>query len=220
MREPSDADVLALVRTHWSSEVDRVERLHVGSGARHWQGLAGFRPLLFITFDMSRGRRTPGLLEAAYSSAAELAFRLDFVVAGLPSHDLTWTVPVADGALSVTPWVMGEPVTDPDQRATARMLARLHAAHPPRQTPRWRPVGGLEGLAGAAEGRPWVVTHGRPLPAQIETPVRTLLASWKGLRLAPRERDLHQLVDPGPGADPEMLALFDEERRLEALTDQ
>ena len=60
-----------------------------------------------------------------------------------------------------------------------------------------------------------MTTHGRPTPRhQLDTPVRRLLVGWAGARLAPRERDLVHVGGPHPGADPEMLELFDLERRL------
>lgn len=253
----SDNDVLELVRRHWWDHVDRVAELPGGSrAARHWLASQGFRPLLVVTLDRL-GPDPDGSasrLESAYSAAGELAFRLDFVVAGLPNDRLTYTVPMGDSVLSVAPWVHGERREVLDvlaARDTAWLLERLHRARIPRDLPRWEPLDPVQlaawlgprasrpdvrrmlaehhRLAALAAGRPWVVTHGAAHPDnQLVTVVRTLLVDWASVALAPRERDLHALVEAGHGEllateldpDPEMLELFDLEQRLEALLGQ
>ncbi len=111
--------------------------------AAHWLAAQGFRPLLVVTWDRIDPDQAAARLEAAYSAAGELAFRLDFVVAGLPSDDLTYTVPLGDGVLSVTPWAHGErrnglrPTGRPGH---LRLLDRLHRASVPRDLPRWAPL--------------------------------------------------------------------------------
>lgn len=137
----TDATVLGLVRSAWGYGVDAVERLPVGSGTHHWRATARGGPVLFVTYDrLAPGhpaRHTAASLEDAYAAAADLAFALDFVISSVPSSTGTHTLPVAGGALSVTPWVIGE---DDPADAVVRILARLHAAHPPRRTPRWAPL--------------------------------------------------------------------------------
>lgn len=220
-------NLLALVRSGWGYGVDALEPL--GSGARHWRADARGRPTLLVTLH-DLADRDPVLLEDTLAATADLAFALDFVVSSLPSTAGTWTLPAGapDRAVSVTPWVSGEPAVD--DLATPRLLARLHAAHPPRRAPRWAPVPverleRLQRLAGAAadvaayqglverlveraHDRPWVPTHGDPGPAhQHLTPVRALLTGWSALSVAPPERD-------GTSGDPDLVSLFVLERRL------
>lgn len=150
MREPPphvmDAEVLTAVRRDWDERVDALEHLPVGFGAHHWRATVDEEPRLFVTFDRLLPIRRAGELEAAYAAAAELARRgQDFVLASIAARRGGRTVPLADGALSVTPWTCGRsgdgPPTDADEAAAcAAMLARLHACRPPRATPRWRPL--------------------------------------------------------------------------------
>lgn len=193
-------EVLAAVRTHWDGDADDAEP--VGDAARHWCVRVRGRPALFATLDATAA-------EAVHAAVATLAFRLDFVVAGLPTHDLAHAVPLAGGWLSCTPWVWGEqPLDTPETAAaTATMLRRLHAVTPPSGLPRWEPPAGVD-----ADG-PWVVTHGHPRPHhQFLTPVRTLLTGWGSVLLAPAERDLWVLPPAlRPDADPALIALFDAE---------
>lgn len=202
MREPpahvTDEQVLDAVRTHWDVETDDVEHLPGDGGAHHWRARVHGRPALFVTLDPLGPRHDAATLEAAYAGAAALAFRIDFVVAGLPTHDLRYLVPLAGGALSCTPWVWGEQPADTraTAEATARMLARLHAVTPPPGLPRWEPPAAARE---AALEQPWVVTHGAPhVGHQLATPVRTLLVGWGSLRLAPAERDLRWLLPDHP----------------------
>ena len=68
----TDADVLALVREHWTPEADAVEHLRVGWGAHHWRVDTAGSPALFATLDPDLPRHTRESLEAAYASAAAL----------------------------------------------------------------------------------------------------------------------------------------------------
>jgi spectinomycin phosphotransferase len=75
-------------------------------------------------------------------------------------------------------------------------------------------------LARHARGRTWVPTHGEPhSDNQMLTPQGRYLLDWESLKLAPRERDLRDLVDLGVsvGADPEMVEMFDLEWRLDEI---
>ncbi len=161
MHEPpghvDDTEVLAAVRTHWSSEIDAVAHLPVGFGAHHWQATSRGAPRLFVTLDRLGARRDATSLEGAYAGAAALAFAVDAVVAGLPTPAGRYTVPLAGGALSATPWVWGEragdgpPATRADAEATARTLRRLHAARPPAGVPAWTPLVSASFAADLAE---------------------------------------------------------------------
>jgi spectinomycin phosphotransferase len=147
MREPpvgvGDADVLATVHHAWDDAVDRVEHLPVGFGAHHWAAYAGSGPRLFVTFDRLEPKRTPARLEAAYAGAAALREAgLEFVLAGRETREGRFTVPLADGALSCTPWREGRPGGPLDLAWTSAALTRLHAAAPPADLPPWRPVVG------------------------------------------------------------------------------
>ena len=162
MREPptgvGDADVLAAVRRHWDAGVDRVEHLPVGFGAHHWAAYDDEGPQLFVTLDGLAPRRTATALEAAYAGA--LALRdsgLEFVLASLVSDSGTLTAPLANGALSCTPWLAGESEGELDVAWTAAALARLHAAAPPSGLPRWRPLVGPDFATRTSElaGRVW-----------------------------------------------------------------
>jgi spectinomycin phosphotransferase len=167
----SDADVLAAVRTHWDGDAGDVEHLPVGFDAHHWRARVKGRPALFVTLDATSH-------EAAYAAAAVLAFRLDFVVAGLPTHDLAYSVPVGGGALSCTPWVWGERPADAREtaEATAATLARLHAVTPPPDLPRWEPL--VVPDVAATLGEPW---DGGPLGERARSAVADHLddvAAW------------------------------------------
>ena len=166
MREPpaglDDAAVLACVREHWQPDATDVEHLPVGFGAHHWRVSVGYRPTHFATYD-TYGRHTPASLEAAYAGAGALAFALDFVVAGLPHEGLGYTVPLHEGSLSCTPWVVGEPagtgaaMTRAEAEVTARMIGRLHQVAPPRGMPVWAPLAppGLADDLGALVAEVW-----------------------------------------------------------------
>lgn len=273
----SDEQVLATLRTHWDVEVDAVEHLPLGFGAWHWRADQRGRPTLFVTVETADGtRHDDTTLEATYAAVATLAFALDTAVAGLPTRDLRYTVPLdGPGArrLSVTPWVWGEPAggggppaSREDAEQTARTLRRLHAVTPPPGLRQWSPLVGADladrlatslgrpwtrgphgpaarealsvalddvrawtadyhRLAAAARERRWVPTHGEPYSRnQLRSPTgRLLLVDWESLLLAPAERDTRLLVESGhgdlldPAADPEMLAMFDLEWRLDEV---
>ena len=160
MREPpphvGDDDVLLVLRSSWAwdqgdlveGELASVTHLPVGFGAHHWRADdAAGRPRLFVTLDVPHPRRTATELEASYAAAAELAASgLEFVVPSLPSVTGSFTVPCADGDLSVTAWHdgtshgFGPPETREAAEATLTMVRRLHAAPPPAGLVPWRPV--------------------------------------------------------------------------------
>ncbi len=148
MREPpenvTDAEVLATVRAHWSTDVDGVEHLPVGFGAHHWSATVRGRPVYFLTLDSLDAGRSAGhdhaSLESAYAVASGLMFPLDFVVAPVPSHGGTWTVPLPGGALSVTPWIVGENPVSADLDVLSDMLRRLHAVTPPPGLREWTTI--------------------------------------------------------------------------------
>ncbi len=144
MREPptdvTDDDVLAEVRRHWSSAVDAVEHLPVGFGAHHWAASSAGRRTHFLTLDALGARHSAASIEASYATAATLARDLEFVVAPLPSSTGSFTAPLGSRALSATPWLEGEPPVSMDAETTAAMMARLHGATPPDDTPAWGPI--------------------------------------------------------------------------------
>jgi spectinomycin phosphotransferase len=149
MREPpvdvSDAEVLAAVRRDWDAPVDRVEHLPLGFGAHHWAAYDGAGPRLFVTFDRLEPKRTALRLEAAYAGAAALhEAGLGFVLASRRTHEGRFTVPLAEGALSCTPWREGRPGGPLDLAWTTAALTRLHAAEPPADLPPWRPLVGAD----------------------------------------------------------------------------
>ncbi len=75
-------------------------------------------------------------------------------------------------------------------------------------------------LARRALERIWVPTHGEPhSDNQMLTQQGRYLLDWESLKLAPRERDLRELVALGVpvGADPEMVEMFDLEWRLDEI---
>jgi spectinomycin phosphotransferase len=162
MREPparfGDSDLLEALRRDWPMDLDAVEHLPVGFGAHHWAASRGGQRLLFVTLDQLGPRHSSASLEAAYAGAAVLAASgLEFVLPSLPTAARRFTTPFADGALSCTPWregaVVGEGAVSAAGLAAnnAAMLARLHAADPPREIPQWRPRVGPDF---AAELRP------------------------------------------------------------------
>lgn len=138
--------MLAAVNQAWAPQADRVEHLPIGFGAHHWAASHGPDRLLFVTFDGLEPRHTAASLESAYRGAACLAAQgLEFVLASVPATTGTFTVPLADGALSATPWRDGGSAANPHSDASkaaesARMLARLHARTPPPDIPRWEPL--------------------------------------------------------------------------------
>lgn len=138
----SDEVVMRVVRNGWplAVEIDEVAFLPVGFGAHHWRADAAGAPQLFVTLDRFGARHTAVTLENAYGAAARL--NLDFVVAPLPSRSGAFTAPLADGAVSCTPWVDDPaagagPISNPQLAALdIAALAALHAADPPPNIPR------------------------------------------------------------------------------------
>lgn len=132
-----DSDrVLAAVREHWQPAADAVAYLPLGFGAHHWVVEVGGAADLFVTLDAYGPRHSSASLTAAYAGAAALARELDFVHASLAPY----VVPFARGALSVTPWLVGERPEELEVDATTALLDRLHATTPPDGLPRWRPL--------------------------------------------------------------------------------
>lgn len=144
VREPpphvTDSSVLQAVREHWSAEVDAVEHLPVGFGAHHWAASVRGRPTHFVTLDRLDGKHDTASLEASYAVACALMFPLDFVVAPVPSHLGSLTVPLGGGALSVTAWINGSNPERLDLPVVADLLGRLHAVAPPDGLVPWTTV--------------------------------------------------------------------------------
>jgi spectinomycin phosphotransferase len=161
----SDDDVLDRLRTHWSDEVDAVEHLPVGFGAYHWVASVKGRPTHFVTLDSYDTRQGAGhdaaSLESTYAAVSGLMFALDFVVAPVPTHGATYTVPLGPGpmsrVLSVTPWISGSSPERLDLEVVSDMLRRLHAVTPPTALRSWAPLTGTslpDDLADLVR-RPW-----------------------------------------------------------------
>ncbi len=192
MREPpvgvGDAEVLAAVRRDWDDAVDRVEHLPVGFGAHHWAAYDGEAPRLFVTFDRLEPKRTAARLEAAYAGAAALREAgLEFVLAGRATHAGRFTVPLADGALSCTPWRDGRPGGPLDLAWTTDAL---------RPAPRGRAAGGPPALAAA--GRPRLRRdHGGPDATRTGVPAPTPTAARDAVRAPPgRPRPMDGALPP------------------------
>jgi len=162
----SPADVLAATRAGWAVDAETAQHLPVGFGAHHWR----VGPL-FVTLDALGARHDATSLEAAYAGAAALA--LPFVVAPIPSVSGAYTVPFAEGALSVTPWIDG--TRPPDASVAVPLVEELQTVEPPRGLRRWSPLVPdtlAEDLARLVE-RPWDAgPHG--------TDARRLLAAHLG----------------------------------------
>lgn len=147
--ELTEVEVLQHVRAAWDAEATTAMHLPVGFGAHHWRIDVAGMPRLFATYDRFGARHDRASLTAAYATAIALAEQgLEFVLAPQRTRSGEVLVPVADGALSCTPWVDGEvvgegPLTD-DVTAVADIaaLSRLHAADPPVGLPRWTPLDG------------------------------------------------------------------------------
>ncbi len=234
----TDAEVLAAVRETWAPVATEVEHLPVGFGAHHWRASADGRPLLFVTLDRLGPRHTFTSLAAAYDGAAALAGSgLEFVAPTLS------VVRFGDGALSATAWIDGVvagegPIEDRSlAEQSAAQLARLHAAEPPPDVPRWAPLV-PEGFASTLTARlraPWdsgpYAARARDVLLAHEEAIARWTAAYHQLAAAARERpwvcthgEPHSrnllLTADGPVlVDWESLKLAPRERDLRTLVD-
>jgi spectinomycin phosphotransferase len=134
-------DLLATVRSAWTTDVGRVEHVPVGFGAHHWAAYVSNRPALFVTFDGLDSTRSVEELEAAYAGAVALHLAgLEFVLAPLLARTGSPIIRFGDGALSCTPWQDGKSGGGLDVAWTRRALARLHVVTPPAAIPSWKPL--------------------------------------------------------------------------------
>lgn len=69
---PTDADVLDLIRQHWSIALHDIRYFPEGFGAHHWQGLRHGEPIVLITLDAVTAHRSADDLKNAYAAAEEL----------------------------------------------------------------------------------------------------------------------------------------------------
>ncbi|MEU5837359.1 phosphotransferase [Streptomyces diacarni] len=134
------------IAASWSSPVRHLGHLPWGFGAHHWRAALDDGRELFVTLDALAPRHTRASLEAAYAGAAALAAAgLAPVCAPLPSRSGRYTVELADGALSATPWLAGRSPTEAEAQAprhVERVVAAvrdLHRAAPPPGLPEWAP---------------------------------------------------------------------------------
>ena len=145
MREPpfdlSTGDLLAVVRSEWNGEVERLAYLPVGFGAHHWAAYSLEQPVLFVTLDLLDPTRPVEDREAAYAGAIALSRAgLEFVLAPLLGRSESPIVRFSDGAVSCTPWQSGVSGGDLDVTWTDCALARLHSVTPPPAIPCWKPL--------------------------------------------------------------------------------
>lgn len=161
---PDDHELLAAVRSAWLPQVTRVEHLPVGFEAHHWKVEEFGRPRLFVTVDTPSPGRAASSYEAAYSAASKLATAgFAGIVAPSPTVRGGFTVPVAGGLLSATPWVDGhspsevEAATSGHVEGTPALLTRLQAMSPPPSLPVWktRVAAGFAERTHAAIDSPW-----------------------------------------------------------------
>ncbi|GAA1626691.1 hypothetical protein GCM10009733_024280 [Nonomuraea maheshkhaliensis] len=143
---PTDHDVLSAVRDGWLPVAENAAYLPVGFGAHHWRIDQDSVPALFATLDVPGGHRTADLFEGAYAAASELAARgFLWVLAPVRSTNGSFTIPLAEGILSVTPWATGRTPDEaeaarPDHTAKMRrLLAELHSTPAPVSLPHWQP---------------------------------------------------------------------------------
>jgi spectinomycin phosphotransferase len=162
VREPpagvTDAEILAAVREAWEPSVSRVEHVPLGFGAHHWAAYDVRGPLLFVTLDRLEPKRSAAQLEAAYAGTEQLrGAGLEFVLSPVRSRPGGFTVTLATGALSCTPWHDGSCPETFDLAWTTDALGRLHAATPPSAIPEWTPLVAPDfaGTTAALVGRPW-----------------------------------------------------------------
>lgn len=142
---PTDQDVLEAIQHEWLDTAERAEYFPVGFGAHHWRIFAAGAPILFATLDYPSERQTRDSLEQAYAATDALA-RGGFTGANAPlrSTSDTFTIHIADGVLSVTPWLNGRnpaPAAARDPAHIAKLVAlvrSLHASRPPKMLPKWQ----------------------------------------------------------------------------------
>ena len=206
--ELTEVEVLAVVRAAWNGGATAAEHLPVGFGAHHWRVDVDGEPCLFATYDRFGKRHTLDSLTAAYAGAVQLADAgLEFVLAPVPTRDGQVLVPVAEGALSCTPWVDGRevgegPVSDAETAAVnIADLARLHAVEPPADVPSWSPVvdtGVADRLAGRVATAWSTGPYGEPARQAIAGRL-TAIEEWTGryLELAEAAVDRHWVVTHG-----------------------
>ncbi|WP_369201397.1 phosphotransferase [Streptomyces sp. PU-14G] len=134
------------IAASWSLPVRHLGHLPWGFGAHHWRAALDGGRDLFVTLDALAPRHTRASLEAAYAGAASLAAAgLAAVCAPLPSRSGRYTVELAGGALSVTPWLAGRSPTEAEAQAGAHVervitaVQDLHRAAPPPGLPEWAP---------------------------------------------------------------------------------
>lgn len=187
--ELTEVEVLEHVRVAWDPRVTSATHLPVGFGAHHWRIDVAGSPRLFATYDRFGSRHDRASLTAAYATAITLAERgLEFVLAPRRTRAGEVLVPVADGALSCSPWVDGEvvgegPLTDAATAAAdIAALTRLHATDPPVGLPQWTPLDGLalvQRVTALPSSGPTAGPHGEPARRAIAER-RAELDGWVG----------------------------------------
>jgi spectinomycin phosphotransferase len=151
-----------------------------------------------------------GELDAAWTSCALARLHAVAPPLGIPC----WKPLIAPGFAAAVQRRLTEPWGPGPYANSARHAIGEHLADLARWTHRYN------ALAQRAGGRTWVATHGEPhSDNQMLTPRGRYLVDWESLKLAPRERDLRELVDAGApvGADPDMVEMFDLEWRLDEI---
>ena len=191
--ELTDREVLRIVRAAWDVEATGVEHLAVGFGAHHWRVDGSGGSSLFATYDRFGTRHSLDSLTAAYAGAMRLADAgLEFVLAPLPTRSGGVLVPVAEGALSCTPWLdaaaVGEGAVDDADVAAANIadLARLHATDPPAGLPSWSPLvkAGVGDRLADLVANAWTTgPYGEPARRAVAERVAAI-AEWTGRYLA------------------------------------
>jgi spectinomycin phosphotransferase len=231
---------------HWTASVTHVPRLFVTYDPRAADGLADLeaayagtialraRGLEFVLAPLATGAGGP-LVPLAHGAVSCTPWRDGTSDEPL---DLAWTREVLARLHATAPppglprW---RPRVEPGFAETVTEMTRPEWGPGPYADParadvvahlgdiaRWTERYHL--LAGAAQRRSWVATHGEPHAAnQLQTADGRFLVDWDTLRIAPAEVDLQVLVHEGVepddvGADVEMLELFDLEWRLDEIS--